>query len=154
MADTGDRDLAAVAALLLNQGVRVDAFSRLVTVGALFTLLLLPIAIGPPNIFVVVVLGPVTLVGLGEAYLAVRVGFDAALFRRLANDEAGFDLDRLDASLLRLQLIPAGKTGRTIDQRIAGARRLLQWQGLLLALQAALMLGGAGLAAFDDWRGL
>jgi len=39
-------------------------------------------------------LGPVALIGLGEAYLAMRVGFDAALVKRgqhpgLTRPEAG-----------------------------------------------------------------
>jgi hypothetical protein len=69
-----------------------------------------------------------------------------ALFRRLAAPAEALDLDRLDKALLRLGLIPPAKTGRAIAERIAGARRLLHWQGLMLALQAVLILGGAGFA--------
>jgi hypothetical protein len=145
-AGLGDRDLAAIAAALLDQGRGAHALSRLVTVAALFVLMLLPTIPGRPPLLLPAVLGPVALLGLGEAYLAMRVGFDAALFRRLAAPAEAFDLGRLDEALLRLGLIPPGKTGRPIAARIAGARRLLHWQGLLLGMQAALILTGAGFA--------
>jgi hypothetical protein len=93
---------------------------------------------------------PVALLGLGEIYLAIRVGFDAALFRQLASSRNGFDLGRLDRTLARLELLPEAKAGRAMDERIAGARGLLRWQGLLLAAQAVLILTGAGLAAFGQ----
>ncbi len=141
-----DRDLAAIAAALFDQGRRADALSRLVTVAALFVLMLVPAIPGRPPLLLPAMLGPVALLGLGEAYLAMRIGFDAALFRRVAAPAEAFDLDRLDQALLRLELIPPAKTGRGITERIAGARRLLYWQGLMLGMQAALILGGAGFA--------
>ncbi|HEY8873166.1 MAG TPA: hypothetical protein VIM52_09065 [Stellaceae bacterium] len=152
-AGQGDRDLAAIAAALLDQGRRADALSRLVTVAALFALMLLPTIPGRPPLLLPAVLGPVALLGLGEAYLAMRVGFDAALFRRLAAPAEALDLGRLDEALLRLGLIPPAKTGRPIAERIAGARRLLQWQGLMLGLQAALILTGAGFAVLRGQGG-
>jgi len=145
-ADPGDRDLAAIAAALLDQGRRVDGLSRLVTVAALFVLMLSPAIPGSPSLLLLAMLGPVALLGLGEAYLALRVGFDAALFHSLAAPDEAFDLGRLDEALLRLGLISPAKTGRPITARIAGARRLLQWQGLMLGLQAALIFTGAGFA--------
>ena len=152
-ADPGDRDLAAIAATLLDQGRRMDALSRLVTVAALFALMLSPAIPGRPPLLLPLMLGPVALLGLGEAYLAMRVGFDAVLFRRLAAPADTFDLGRLDEALLRLGLIPPGKTGRPIAARIAGARRLLQWQGLMLGMQAALILTGAGVAVLHRQGG-
>ena len=123
------------------------------TVAALFVLMLLPAIPGRPPLLLPAVLGPVALLGLGEAYLAMRVGFDAALFRRLAAPAEAFDLGRLDEALLRLGLIPPAKTGRPIAERIAGARRLLHWQGLMLGLQAALILTGAGFAVLRGQGG-
>ena len=151
-AGQGDRDLAAVAAALLDQGRRADALSRLVTAAALFVLMLLP-AIPERLLLLPAMLGAVALLGLGEAYLAMRVGFDAALFRRLAAPAEALDLDRLDKALLRLGLIPPAKTGRPIAERIAGARLLLHWQGLMLGLQAALILTGAGFAVLRGQGG-
>jgi hypothetical protein len=149
-ADRGDGDLAAIAAALLDQGRRADGLSRLVTAAALIALMVWPAMPGRPPVLVQAILGVVALAGLGESYLASRVGFDVALFRRLVDRRDAFDLDRLDSALLRLDLIPPAKTGRPIAARVAGARRLLQWQGRLLGLQAALILGGAGIFA---WRG-
>jgi hypothetical protein len=149
-ADRGDGDLAAIAAALLDQGRRADGLSRLVTAAALIALMVWPAMPGRPPVLVQAILGVIALAGLGESYLASRVGFDVALFRRLVDRRDAFDLDRLDSALLRLDLIPPAKTGRPIAARVAGARRLLQWQGRLLGLQAALILGGAGIFA---WRG-
>jgi hypothetical protein len=149
-ADRSDRDLAAVAAALLDQGHRADGLSRLMTAAALVALMILPAVPGRWSVLLPVMVGVVALVGLSEAYLAMRVGFDAALFRRLAGDPGGFDLNRLDSALLRLNLVPPAKTGRPFAERVTGARRLLQWQGRMLALQTALILAGAGVAV---WRG-
>jgi hypothetical protein len=152
-AGQGDRDLAAIAAALLDQGRRVDGLSRLVTVAAVFVMLLLAAMLGREASLLLGALGVVVLIGLGECYLAMRVGFDAALFHRLAAPADAFDLGRLDEALLRLGLIPPGKTGRTIAERVAGARRLLYWQGLLLGTQIALTIGGAGFAALHRQGG-
>jgi hypothetical protein len=149
-ADRGDGDLAAIAGALLDQGGRADGLSRLITTAALIALMVWPALPGRPPVLMQVVLGVVALAGLGESYLASRVGFDVALFRRLADRRDTFDLDRLDSVLLRSNLIAPAKTGRSIAARVSGARRLLQWQGRLLGLQVALILGGSG---FFAWRG-
>jgi len=147
-ANCGDGDLAAIAATLLDQGGRAVGLSRLLTAAALIALMVWPALPGRPPVLMQVVLGVVALAGLGESYLASRVGFDIALFRRLADRQDAFDLDRLDSALLRSNLIAPAKTGRPIAVRVAGARRLLQWQGRLLGLQVALILGGAGFFAW------
>jgi hypothetical protein len=148
-----ESDLAAVTADLLAQGGRVDALSRLLTAMALFGLLLLP-AVMPARVSLLfAVLVPAALIGLAESYLALRVGFDAALFRRLADPVQEFDAVRLDAALWRLRLMPVAKTGRAIDARIAGARRLLNWQGLMLGAQAVLIVTAAVLGGLPDWGG-
>ena len=78
--------------------------------------------------------------GLVETYLAIRVGFDAALFHRVAHTE---DIASLDAALRQLRLLPVEKRGRAIEPRIAGARRLFRFQVLALAAQLACLLSGA-----------
>src|SRR5262249_55056396 len=148
-----ETDLAAVTADLLAQGGRVDALSRLLTAAALLGLLLLP-AITRQRVFLpFIALVPVVLIGLAEAYLAVRVGFDAALFRRLADPTHDFNGMRLDAALWRLRLMPVAKTGRAIEVRIAGARRLLGWQGLMLGAQALLIVAAAVFGGLPDRGG-
>jgi hypothetical protein len=147
-----DLDLAAVAAGLLDQGSRIDGLSRLLTAGAFVTLMLLPI-LPKTSWLLPAILVAVALLGFGEIYLAIRVGFDAALFRHLASDPKGFDLERLDRALAQLELVPEAKAGRGIDERIAGARWLFGWQGLVLAAQAVLILAGAGLFALPGIGG-
>ena len=110
-------------------------------------LLLLPAFLGPPPVLLTTILALVVLLGLVELYLAIRVGFDAALFHRLAAAPEGFDCARLDRALSRLGLMPEAKTGRPIVERIAGARRLLAWQGMTLVAQVLLVLVGAALSA-------
>jgi hypothetical protein len=141
-----DRDLAGVAAALLDQGRRIDGLSRLLTAAAFVALMLLPILPKAPWLLPAILV-PVALLGLGEIYLAIRVGFDAALFRHLASDPKAFDLERLDRALACLELAPDAKAGRGIEERITGARRLFGWQGLILTAQAVLILAGAGLFA-------
>jgi hypothetical protein len=146
-ADTVERDLAAAAAALLDQGRRADHLSRLITAASALVLLLLPAVPGPRSVLLMTILALVVLLGLAELYFAIRVGFDAALFHRWGAVPDGFDCARLDHALLRLGLMPEAKTGRPIVERIAGARRLLAWQGVTLALQVLLVLVGAALSA-------
>ena len=71
-----------------------------------------------------------SLAGLAETYLAIRVGFDAALFRRLG-EHSGRPISRaLDAALTRLGLLPAARAGRPLELRIAGAQRLFYSRSL------------------------
>ena len=146
-ADTVERDLAATAAALLDQGQRADHLSRLITAASALVLLLLPAVPGPRSVLLMTILALVVLLGLAELYFAIRVGFDAALFHRWGAVPEGFDCARLDRVLLRLGLMPEARTGRPIVERIAGARRLLAWQGVTLAAQVLLVLVGAALSA-------
>lgn len=133
------RDLLLSAAGLLEQGRTIDRLSRPLTAAALIIL-----AINPPfatwwgpaavGVFLVV-----ALAGLVEAYLAIRVNFDAALFRQAATGEAP-DFSGIDDALIRLGLLPAVKKGRPIDARIAGARRLFRYQVRALLVQALAMV--------------
>jgi len=146
-ADAAEQDLAAAAVALLDQGQRADRLSRPITAASALVLLLLPAFLGPPPVLSTTILALVVLLGLIELYLAIRVGFDAALFRRLAAAPEEFDRARLDRALSRLGLMPEAKTGRPIIERIAGARRLLAWQGMTLVAQILLALFGAGFSA-------
>ena len=119
------RQIAAAAADLLDQGAVIDRLSRPLTIAALLGL----------------------IVGLGielGALLtaALRVGFDAALFRRVEQGESSGmpDLGTLDAALVALGLLPRSKVGRSVEQRALGARRLLTLQGAALAFQVAIIL--------------
>jgi hypothetical protein len=134
------RDVAAAAADLLDQGAIIDRLSRPLTIAALIGLIVgLGVELGA---LLVAGLLLVTLAGLAETYLALRTGFDATLFRRLAtgNEGAAPDLGKLDAALIELGLLAESKTERAIEQRALGARRLLVLQGSALVLQVAVIL--------------
>ena len=102
--------LLVSAVSLLDQGRGIDRLSRLLTAAALIA----PIGIAVWGVYQPV---PVSLVALSvlagvvEVYLAIRVGFDAALFRHLADAaETGTrDLANLDAALMAIGLVPASK---------------------------------------------
>lgn len=142
--------LLATAAAWLDQGRRVDRLSRLLTVMALAALVAIA-ALGAPKLMVVALLGLSVLAGAVELYLAARVGFDAALFRRLAEaaDAGTLELANLDAALTTMGLLPAGKSGRPLEARVAGACSLLYQQAGSLMLQIALFLLGVVIAALS-----
>jgi hypothetical protein len=139
-----DAILLASAAALLDQGRGVDRLSRAVTAAALIILLVLPFA-ARPSWHLAAGIALVALAGLIEAYLAIRVGFDAALFRQIASGPT-VDFAAMDAALNRLGLLPARKLGRPAQPRIAGARRLLALQVSAFAVQVLLAFGCTGLA--------
>src|SRR5262249_42719093 len=85
--------------------------------------------------------------GAAELFFAIRVGFDAALFRRLAAEAGAPGFADLDAALLRLGLMTPGKAGRPAADRALGARRLLACQGLALIVQILLALVGGAVMA-------
>jgi hypothetical protein len=130
-----NRLMAAFAADLLGIGRALDAVSRLATLAG---------AVGAP----IALAGPVrpalaaaaaAAVGLGilQSVYAARVALDAALFRRLAGDGPGEtpDLRAFDAAMVRLKLLPHAKSGRPMEERVAGARALLVRQAGALVAQ-------------------
>jgi hypothetical protein len=133
------------ASSLLQQGRTIDRLSRLLTMAAV-VLLIGAIAFDVASAALAVALAVAVLAGVAEVYLAVRVGFDAALFERL-REPSTMDLAALDAALVQLGLLPASKSGRPLEQRIAGAKRLLYKQGAAFVIQIAVLLCG-GAAAF------
>jgi len=89
-------------------------------------------------------LAAVAVLGLCQAYLALRVNFDAALFGALC---AGRELEvqqmaHFDQAMLELELLPAQKAGRAWSQRCRGAMRLLRLQMGLAFAQVVLWLAG------------
>jgi hypothetical protein len=144
------RTLLFCAAALLDQGRTVDRLSRPLTAAALVGILVCPAIIARPPWMVVGFATLVVLAGLAEAHFAIRAGFDATLFDRLASALEAPDLTETDAALTRLGLMPAAKLGRPIETRVAGARRLFGLQMLALVAQVVSVLAGAGIAL--TWR--
>ena len=137
-----EAELLATVVALLDAGRGIERLSRALTVLA-FAGLLVPVWVRVPPGSLVLLLGSAAA-GLGGAYVGARVGLDAALFRRLAAVGRGPAL--LDDALVQLGMLPVRKAGRPSEQRVAGARRLLRMQVLLLGVQAG------ALAAAGLWR--
>ena len=140
------RELLLCGAALLDQGRNVDRLSRPLTVAALIGILICPAIMTEPPWMLVAFAMLVALAGLAEAYLAIRVGFDAALFHQLASTPETPDFAGADAALTRLGLLPAAKLGRSAEARVAGARRLIGFQTLALVAQVLAVLVGACVA--------
>ncbi|RYJ02910.1 MAG: hypothetical protein EON47_05990, partial [Acetobacteraceae bacterium] len=129
-----DRDLAATGALLLAEARRIDRLSRPVTILAMAVLLLAPLLPTAPSRGGVAVLALVVVLGLGQAFTALRVAFDARLFAALGDGRAPATLAALDVALTGLGLLPDAKAGRPLPLplRLAGAARLMRRQAALL----------------------
>jgi hypothetical protein len=83
------------------------------------------------------------VLGVVEAFFAIRVGFDAGLFRWLAAEPGAPDVDGIDTALIILGLITDRRAERSAAERIAGASRLLYRQASMLGLQLALIVAAA-----------
>lgn len=142
-----DRDLAATGALLLAEARRIDRLSRPVTILAVAALLLAPLLTPllpvAPSRGVVALLALVVLLGLGQAFTALRVAFDARLFAALGEGRAPATLAALDGALTGLGLLPDAKAGRPLVVRLAGAARLMRRQAALLLGQILACLAAA-----------
>ena len=144
-ADEQSRATCAAAAAFLAQGRLIGGLSRLLTAGALLLLVALEIfGPTPPTATAIALLAAIAL-GLVERYFAFRVGFDAALFARLADDPYA-TLPHLDRAFVDLGLLPREKAGRTLQVRFAGARKLLLRQAAAAILQVLALIAAAASA--------
>jgi hypothetical protein len=143
-----DRTTIDACAALLEQGRTLHTLSRLLTlfaVALLFAGALELIAKAPSIIIALVVIG----LGVAEAWFALRVGFDAALLRDVANRT---QFAALDTAMIRLDLIAPEKAGRPLDERLQGAMRLMRMQGLCLGGQILVLIVGALVVAILQGR--
>lgn len=81
----------------------------------------------------------VALLGLLERYLAFRLRLDAGLFKDLAAASIA-SLGALDHALQRLSLRKASGEPRGLEERVAGARQLLQRHAIVVVCQSILFL--------------
>ncbi len=137
------RDFLLCAAAFLDQGRTIDRLSRPLTAAALIAILIGPAVATQPPWMLIGSAVLVTLAGLAETYFAVRVGFDAALFRQVANASEAPDFAGTDAALTQLGLLATTKHHRPAGARVAGARRLFGLQILFLVTQVLSVLAGA-----------
>lgn len=141
-ADDADAMAAAslTAARLLATGSAIDFGSTLTSIGAIGLAIVLAI-IGTLTALWAWLLAAVVTLGLLQKYLALRVAFDAGLFRDLAHNvhesqrTAAQTLQRLDISLVALGLRVRKDSLRPLQERFRGARRLMSAQAMCLALQ-------------------
>nr|NYU03233.1 hypothetical protein [Pseudomonas sp. SbOxS1] len=135
-----DMQLQATASLL-RRGDSLDRLSSgLTLLGALLGLS--QYVIPGPGWWGLVCSSGLLVLGLWQKYWALRVAFDADLFRHLANpaEELPQHTQALDQALAALGLQPADRGGRPWSERIAGALKLLRRQALLVAAQLLLTL--------------
>lgn len=125
----------ALLAALLEQGRTIHHFSCGLTALSLAGLGLSAV-LSPGPVFSVL-LACSALLGAVETFLAVRVGFDAAIFRLVA--AGGAHWDDVDRGLAGLNLVAEGES-RSSESRLKGALRLLRRQGSAAALQGLLVL--------------
>ncbi len=137
------RQLVLCAAAFLDQGRTIDRLSRLLTAAALIAILIGPAISTQPPWVLIQSAALVALAGIAQTYFAIRVGFDAALFRQLAHASEAPDFAATDAALAQLGFLPTAKHRRPAGVRIAGARRLFGLQVLCLVAQVLSVLAGA-----------
>ncbi|RYF79075.1 MAG: hypothetical protein EOO29_18290 [Comamonadaceae bacterium] len=83
--------------------------------------------------------GAIAVMGVLERYFWLRLKLDAGLFEALA--QGGIEsLQRLDGALQRLTLREAPDAPRSVDERVAGTRQLMQRHGIVVACQGAMFL--------------
>lgn len=143
--DDQSRAKCAAAASFLAQGRLIGGLSQLLTAGAILLLVALEIFGPTPSPATAIALLLAIALGLAERTFAFRVGFDAALFARLADDRSAA-LPRFDQALIDLGLLPPEKAGRPVEVRFAGARRLLLRQAAAAILQVLALIAAAATA--------
>jgi hypothetical protein len=133
-----DKAASTLMASLLDRGRIVNGLSWLLTAVALIALALTLIGPSPRSPLLWPGFAAAFGAGLLQAFLAARVALDADLFRALG--AGNLEPRTLDAALCRLALADEAKLGRPLEQRLAGAMRLLKMQLASLALQVLLAL--------------
>jgi hypothetical protein len=128
-------------ASLLRRGDSLDRLSSgLTLLGALLGLS--QYVMTGPGLWGLACSSGLLVLGLWQKYWALRVAFDADLFRHLADhaEDLPQRTQALDQALTALSLQPAHRGGRPWSERIAGALKLLRRQALLVAAQLLLTL--------------
>ncbi len=127
-----DRQLAAIGGAICAAAGRIDAWSRPLALLALAALLLPQVTATSAA-----ALAASVLLGLLQAYWALRLAFDQPVFAHWAakaDEDATSALAAFDAALSGLGW-PVADAGRPMAQRVAATRRLLRRQGLACAAQ-------------------
>ncbi len=135
---------------LLNQHNKIHHLSLGFSVAACF---LLSVLIVSPEIlkfgFIVAII--VILMGVYQILLALRIGFDIDLFKRLVcpKVDINIELGLIDNALVGLKLIPQNKVGRDLDLRVQGTYMLFKKQTFVCLLQAVMIIASGIYYLFD-----
>ena len=147
---TATRATLLTAVALLEQAILIDRLSRSLTLMASVVLVVAPMFVATNVLLYVGAAIAVAIAGLVEMYLAVRLNFDAALFRQVATTTDPPDFAALDDALSTLGLLPPQKRGRDAAVRVAGAMRLMRLQAIALGAQVLIIASlGVALAIAD-----
>jgi hypothetical protein len=128
--------IAAIAASYLRQGKVLDKISRGLTLVGCVAVIAGTYASAPLPITGLAVLS--VLLGLVQAYFALRAGFDAEIFSHLAS--GAFSATTFDGSMKRLKLIAADRASRPMSDRARGAMGLVRRQAIAIGLQIICIL--------------
>lgn len=131
-----DRTLCAVTARLLQASRVTAAWGLAISVVAIAMLAFTGCALPMLSL---ITFAAAALVGVLERYLAFRLYFDAGLFRDLVGG-TNAPLDALDSALQRLGLRPVSALPRALEDRVAGARKMLLRHATAVACQTGLLL--------------
>ena len=131
-----DRALCAATARLLQASEKISAWGLALAVVGMGV-----VALTGRSLPLVSWLGfaAMALLGLPERYLAFRLRFDAGLFKDLATQTMP-SLAAMDHALQRMGLRNPPDEARTLEQRVLGARQLLQRHGIVVICQSVLFL--------------
>ena len=144
-----DRTVAAVATHLLAQGAMVHRLSSALTIASLLAVLLLVLLLPPTRHGAIALVALAVIAGVVELWFALRVAFDARIFRLLSRGDSpdGLTLSAFDTAMGTVGLMPPDKRGRPVAARLQGALRLLRWQVTLLLTQVAVLLATSAIFA-------
>ena len=129
-----DRAIATTAGALLGQGRSINLLGiglTLLAAGAL--MLMFPVG---ARLLPILAMGMACAAGALQVVLAVRVAFDAEIFRRFAaRDPVALDPLAFDRALHAMGCAPDLATERPMAMRARGALRLFKFQAIACAVQ-------------------
>ena len=127
---------ASVVAGLLAIGVRFDIASVLLSLAACMMLVIYPLEVRS-----IAAICLMLVAGVVQQIIAMRTAFDQYIFAswaqqwRIESVNADAEMASFDQALADIGLLRNVNRTRSLDERIAGAMRLLRHQALCVALQ-------------------
>lgn len=122
---------------LLETGKSLDQFSMVFTLATLFGFFIMSFGVVAAGNTVVALFFLALLAGLLEKYHALRVAYDAAIFRAMLDEHAS--LEELDA-VLKSQFGTSPRSGDDFSKRCIGARALIKRQFCCFLIQMLFLL--------------